>query len=75
VWSPDGPLAVVSNSAEAPLVVKLQTTDGWATATRVAAAKLVGQATTAAAVGGDIDVIHPHFNDAAPPVIERAVFQ
>jgi hypothetical protein len=75
VWSPDGPLAVVSNSADAPLVVKLQSTDGWASAKRVAAAKLVGQATTAAAVGGDIDVIHPHFNDAAPPVIERAVFQ
>jgi sugar lactone lactonase YvrE len=69
VWSPDGPLAVVSNSADAPMVVKLQSTDGWATAKRVAVAKVVGQATTAAAVGGDIYVIHPHFNDADAPVI------
>jgi sugar lactone lactonase YvrE len=75
VWSPDGPLAVVSNSADAPMVVKLQSADGWATAKRASVARLVGQATTAAAVGGDIYVIHPHFNDAAPPTIEQAVFQ
>ncbi len=75
VWSADGPLAVVSNLADAPMVVKLASDDDWATAHRVGIAKLAGQATTAAAVGGDIDVIHPHFNDQDPPTIEQAVFQ
>jgi hypothetical protein len=38
-------------------------------------ATLVGQATTAAAVGKDIWAVHPHFNDADPPSLEQAVFK
>jgi uncharacterized protein YdbL (DUF1318 family) len=75
VWAADGHLAVVSNSADAPRVVALTSTDDWASAQRVAVATVVGQATTAAAVGNDIYVVHPHFADADPPSIEQAVFQ
>ena len=40
-----------------------------------AVAKLVGQATTAAAAGKDIWAVHPHFADADPPSLEQAVFK
>jgi hypothetical protein len=35
----------------------------------------VGQATTAAAVGGDVWAVHPHFGDAEAPTIEQGVFR
>src|SRR4029079_19301035 len=54
LWMADGRLAAVSNSADAPQVVAFTSTDDWATARRAGAAKLTGQATTAAAVGPDI---------------------
>jgi len=75
VWAADGHLVVVSNAADAPKAVALTSADDWATATRVAVATLVGQATTAAAVGKDIWVVHPHFGDADPPSLEQAVFK
>jgi hypothetical protein len=34
-------------------------------------AKFVIQGTTAAAVGNDLYVVHPHFADADPPSVER----
>jgi sugar lactone lactonase YvrE len=74
VWAADGTLAAVSNKADAPRVVKLKSGDDWASAQRAGVAVLVGQATTAAAVGADIYAIHPHFGDADPPIIEQAIF-
>jgi len=75
VWAADGHLVVISNSADAPKAVALTSSDDWATASRVAVATLVGQATTAAAVGNDIWAVHPHFMDANPPSFEQAVFK
>jgi sugar lactone lactonase YvrE len=72
VWAADGTLAVVSNNQQQ--VVKLRSNDDWATAQRAGVAALAGQATTAAAVGGEIWVVHPHFMDADPPSVEQAVF-
>jgi sugar lactone lactonase YvrE len=74
VWMSDGRLAAVSNSSDAPRVVALRSSDGWATASRAGVAVLVGQATTAAAVGDQIYAVHPHFADGDPPSIEQAVF-
>jgi hypothetical protein len=75
VWAADGHLVVISNSADAPKAVALTSSDDWATASRAAAATLVGQATTAAAVGKDIWAVHPHFADADAPSLEQAVFK
>ncbi len=75
VWAANGRLVVISNSADAPRAVALTSTDDWATASRAAVATLVGQATTAAAVGNDIWAVHPHFMDADPPSFEQAVFK
>jgi sugar lactone lactonase YvrE len=75
VWARDGTLAAVSNKSDAPRVVKLKSGDDWASAQRAGVAVLVGQATTAAAVGGDVYAIHPHFGDADPPIIEQAIFR
>ena len=75
VWAANGRLVVISNSADAPRAVALTSTDDWATASRAAVATLVGQATTAAAVGNSIWAVHPHFMDADPPSFEQAVFK
>jgi hypothetical protein len=75
VWTADGRLAITSNSADNPRVVALSSNDGWVTAQTAGVARVMGQATTAAAMGNEIYAIHPHFNDAEPPSIERAVFQ
>ena len=75
LWDAAGRLVVVSNSADAPRVVALTSSDDWASAQRAAVATVVGQATTAAAVGAEIYAVHPHFADAEPPSIEQAVFQ
>jgi sugar lactone lactonase YvrE len=75
VWTADGRLAAVSNSADAPQVVAFASTDDWATARRAGVAKLTGQATTAAQVGPDIWAVHPHFGDAERPSLEQAVFE
>jgi sugar lactone lactonase YvrE len=73
-WLPDGRLVVVSNSTREPCAVILASDDEWATAQRVASARLAGQATTVAVVGDDIYVVHPHFSDDDPPTLEQAVF-
>ena len=73
VWTADGRLAIVSNSGNR--VVALTSTDGWMTAELAGVATYDTQATTAAAVGDDVYVVHPHFNDAEPPSIERVTFQ
>jgi hypothetical protein len=73
VWAADGTLAAVSNSEQQ--VVKLRSTDDWATAQRAGVAPLAGQATTAAAVGDEIWAVHPHFADGDPPSVEQAVFR
>ena len=75
VWAANGHLVVISNLGDAPRAVELTSSDDWATASRAAVAVLVGQATTAAAVGNDIWVVHPHFMDADPPSFEQAVFK
>jgi hypothetical protein len=75
LWSADGRLVAVSNSADAPRVVALRSNDDWASAQRAGVAAVAGQATTAAAVGDEIYAVHPHFADADPPSIEQAVFQ
>jgi len=73
VWRADGALAVVSNDANR--VVALTSADDWTTADLAGVASYTDQATTAAAVGDDIYVVHPHFNDADPPSLERVTFQ
>ena len=74
VWAADGTLVATSNSGTEPRLVKFRSNDDWATAQRAGVAVLAGQATTAAAVGGDVWAVHPHFNDAERPTIEQGVF-
>ena len=73
VWTADGRLAIVSNSGNR--VVALTSSDDWATAVLVGVAAYETQATTAAVVGNDVYVVHPHFGDADPPSLERVTFQ
>ena len=73
VWTRDGRLAIVSNSGNR--VVALTSSDDWATAELAGVAPYEAQATTAAVVGDDVYVVHPHFGDAEPPSLERVVFQ
>lgn len=73
VWTGDGRLAVVSNSESR--VVALTSADDWATAQLAGVAPYEVQATTAAAVGDDIYVVHPHFNDEEPPSVEHVTFR
>jgi hypothetical protein len=75
VWAADGRLVATSNSGTEPQLVAFRSNDDWATAQRVGAAPLVGQATTAAAVGAEVWAVHPHFADAEPPSIEQGVFR
>ncbi len=73
VWMTNGRLAIVSNSANR--VVLLTSTDDWATAQIAGQASYEGQATTAAVVGDDLYVVHPHFMDEDPPSLERVTFE
>jgi hypothetical protein len=75
VWAADGRLVITSNNADNPRVVALTSNDDWVSAQTAGAAPLMGQATTAAAVGDAIYAVHPHFADADPPSIERATFR
>ena len=72
VWTA-GRLAIVSNSSNR--VVALTSDDDWATASVAGVAGYEGQATTAAVVGDDVYVVHPHFADEDPPSFERVVFE
>jgi len=73
VWMADGRLAVVSNSGSG--VVALTSSDDWVSAQVAAVATYEGQSTTGAAVGDGIYVVHPHFGDQDPPMIERVTFE
>ena len=72
VWSA-GRLAIVSNSANQ--VVALTSDDDWATASVAGVAPFEIQGTTAAVVGDDVYVVHPHFADEDPPSVTRVTFQ
>ena len=72
VWTA-GRLAIVSNSGNR--VVALTSDDEWATAEVAGVAAYDGQATTAAVVGDDVYVVHPHFADDDPPSVERVTFE
>jgi sugar lactone lactonase YvrE len=69
LWAADGRLVVVSNSQNR--MVGLKSSDDWATAQLAGEVKFAIQGTTAAAVGNDFYVVHPHFMDADPPSVER----
>jgi sugar lactone lactonase YvrE len=73
VWLPDGRLAIVSNSGNR--VVTLTSADNWATAQLAGQASYATQATTAAVVGDEVYVVHPHFMDADPPSLERVTIK
>jgi sugar lactone lactonase YvrE len=73
VWTADGRLAIVSNSSNR--VVALRSSDGWATADLAGTARYEPQATTAAVVGDQVYVVHPHFADTDPPSISRVTFE
>jgi sugar lactone lactonase YvrE len=75
VWAADGRLVATSNSGTEPRLVAFRSNDDWASAQRAGVAVLVGQATTAAAVGDEVWAVHPHFADAEPPTIEQGVFR
>ena len=72
VWSA-GRLAIVSNSGNR--VVALTSSDDWMTADLAGVAPYEPQATTAAVVGDDVYVVHPHFADDDPPSVTRVEFQ
>ena len=72
VWSA-GRLAIVSNSDNR--VVALTSSDEWMTADLAGVATYEPQATTAAVVGDDVYVVHPHFADDDPPSVTRVEFQ
>lgn len=72
IWIADDRLAIVSNSGNR--VVILTSGDAWATAQRAGVATYETQATTAALVGDDVYVVHPHLNDEDPPSFERVAF-
>jgi sugar lactone lactonase YvrE len=73
VWMTDGNLAIVSNSSNR--VVALTSSDNWMTAQVAGVAPYETQATTAAVVGDEVYIVHPHFADEDPPSVSRAVFQ
>ena len=73
VWAADGRLVIVSNSDNR--VVALMSSDDWTSAELAGVATYSVQATTGAAVGDDIYVVHPHFADQDPPSVERVTFR
>lgn len=73
LWTADERLVIVSNSNNR--VVALTSTDNWTTAQLAGVATYSVQATTAAAVGGDIYIVHPQFAGKEPPSIERVTFR
>lgn len=72
VWSAMR-LVIVSNDANR--VVALTSQDNWVSAEVVAVGPYETQATTAAVVGDEIYVVHPHFGDEDPPSVERVELQ
>lgn len=76
-WAADPRLAVVSNSGAG--VVALTSNDGWTSAEVAGFATYEGQSTTGTVVGADICVViyvvHRHFGDQDPPMIDRITFE
>lgn len=56
-------------------VVALTSSDNWVTAQLAGVPPYETQATTAAVVGDEIYLVHPHFADAEPPSVSRAEFR
>ena len=73
VWMTDGSLAIVSNSSNR--VLALTSSDAWVTARLAGVAPYETQATTAAVVGDELYLVHPHFADEDPPSVSRVAFQ
>ena len=73
VWTTDGRLAIVANSANR--VVALTSSDEWNSAELVGAAPYDVMASTVAVVGDDLYVVHPHFRDDGVPSVERVAFE
>jgi sugar lactone lactonase YvrE len=73
VWQSPDRLAIVSNSQNR--VVALTSDDGWDSARIVGVAPFADQGTTAAVAGGELYVVHPHFQDQEPPTVERVTFR
>jgi sugar lactone lactonase YvrE len=69
LWAPGGELIVVSNSTSS--VMAYTSDDGFRSAELAGTARFDGQATTGAAVDGDIYIVQPHFNDDEAPVLLR----
>jgi len=73
VWLPDGRLAIVANRQNR--VVALTSSDGWRSAELTGVASYEVMASTAAVVGGEVYVVHPHFRDEGTPSVERVRFE
>lgn len=73
VWMSNAWLAITSNSENR--VVALTSDDDWATARIAGVAPFAIPGTTAARVGEDVFVVHPHFTDPDPPGAVRVVFE
>jgi len=73
VWLPDGRLAIVANQQNR--VVAFTSPDGWKTAELAGVAKYEVMASTAAVVGDQLYVVHPHFRDEGKPSVERVRFE
>ena len=56
-------------------MVALTSGDAWVSAEVAGVANYEEQATTAAVVGDDVYVVHPHFADEDPPSITRVTFE
>jgi sugar lactone lactonase YvrE len=69
VWTAEGHLAIVANSADR--VVVLRSSDEWSSAALVGVAPYEVMASTVAVVGDDLYVVHPHFRDDGFPSVER----
>lgn len=74
VWHANGALAVIQNSPTDGRVTLLRSDDGWLSAQISGVATHSGQATTGAAVGGEIYSVQPHFAGQEPPTIQRTEF-
>ena len=73
VWMSDGRLVIVANGANRALA--FASSDEWASAKLVGVAPYDVMASTAAVVGDDLYVVHPHFRDDGVPSVERVNFR
>jgi sugar lactone lactonase YvrE len=73
VWASDGRLVIVAAGANRAMA--FASSDEWASANLVGVAPYDVMASTAAAVGDDLYVVHPHFRDDGVPSVERVSFR